>query len=104
MTEFRTFNDLIAEELKNDPEACDLYLESAIEEYNENLNKKALISALRHISEAKGISKIAKKSGLSRETFYKSLSPNGNPRIETLFSIMKAFNYIPSIVARKMPA
>jgi probable addiction module antidote protein len=100
--EYRTLDELILEDLKNDPEACDLYLESALEEYKENSNIQVLLSALRHISEAKGITKVAKEAGLSRETFYKSLSPTGNPRLETLFKILKAFHYEAGFVFRKM--
>ena len=55
-----------------------------------HLDKRVLLSALRQISETEGISKTARKAGLSRETFYKSLSPKGNPRIDTLFAIFKA--------------
>ncbi|GHU10992.1 hypothetical protein FACS189449_01550 [Alphaproteobacteria bacterium] len=89
----RSLDEIIVEDLKKDPEAADLYLEAAIEEYNENFNKDALLSSLRHLAEAKGISKIARETGLTRDTFYKSLSPHGNPRLDTLMAIMKALKY-----------
>lgn len=101
-SEYRTFDELVIEDLKKDPEACDLYLECVLEDYKENPNMTALLSALRHIAEAKGITKVAREAGLSRETFYKSLSPTGNPRLETLFKILKAFHYEAGFTFRKM--
>jgi probable addiction module antidote protein len=95
-------DEIIVEDLKNDPESADLYLESAIEEYNENFNKEALLSSLRHLVEAEGVSKIARETGLTRDTFYKSLSPKGNPRLDTLMAIMKALKYKLSLRAEKM--
>lgn len=49
--------------------------------------------SLRHIAEAKGFSKLARLSGVSRDTFYKCLSPVGNPRLDTFMKILKALNY-----------
>jgi probable addiction module antidote protein len=79
-----------------------LYLESAIEEYNENFNKEALLSSLRHLVEAEGISKIARETGLTRDTFYKGLSPRGNPRLDTLTAILRALKYKLTLSAEKL--
>lgn len=37
-----------------------------------------------------GMSVIAKKAGISREALYRALSPNGNPTIKTLTSVLSA--------------
>ena len=51
------------------------YLEAALEE-----NDPALIAAaFGDITRAKGMTQIAKKAGLGRESLYKALSPDGNP-------------------------
>lgn len=48
--------------------------------------------AIGVVARAQGMSKIAKDAGLSREALYKALSPNGNPTLSTLLSVMKALN------------
>lgn len=83
-------DDFIVEELKQNIEYNDIFMEEAINQFNETQNPKIILSALRHLAKAEGVSRVAKKTGLTRETFYKSLSPNGNPRMDTLFSILKA--------------
>ena len=39
---------------------------------------------------ARGMSKIAKKAGLSRESLYKALSKEGNPEFGTIIRVMHA--------------
>ena len=39
---------------------------------------------------AKGMTKIASDTGLSREQLYRSFSEKGNPRLKTMLAIMKA--------------
>ena len=49
--------------------------------------------ALRTVAEAVGgMAALAEKTGLSRETLYRTLSDRGNPRLDTLASILAAFN------------
>jgi probable addiction module antidote protein len=49
-----------------------------------------ITKALGHIAKAEGMSKVAKKSGLSRESLYKALSGNRNPEFGTIFKVMEA--------------
>jgi probable addiction module antidote protein len=46
--------------------------------------------ALGVASRAKGMTRIAKDAGLSREALYRALSEDGDPRLSTLFGVMKA--------------
>lgn len=46
--------------------------------------------ALGVVARAKGMSKVANTSGLSREQLYKTLGPNGNPTLKTTLAVMKA--------------
>jgi probable addiction module antidote protein len=46
--------------------------------------------ALGDIARAKGMSQVAKRSGLSRESLYRSLSPHGNPSLATVLKVAKA--------------
>jgi probable addiction module antidote protein len=38
----------------------------------------------------RGMSQLAKESGLSRDALYKAFQPDGNPTLQTLTSVMKA--------------
>jgi probable addiction module antidote protein len=91
--EYRSLDEIIVEELKNDPKLADLYLKGAINEYSENKNKEELLLSLRYIAEARGFSKLARESGLTRDAFYKCFSPRGNPKLDTLMAILKALKY-----------
>jgi len=46
--------------------------------------------ALGDIARAKGMSQVAKASGLSRESLYRALSPRGNPSFATVLKVAKA--------------
>ncbi|MGA8203823.1 MAG: addiction module antidote protein [Woeseiaceae bacterium] len=53
---------------------------------------RAMPVALRTVAEAAGgIAALAEKTGLSRETLYRTLSRKGNPRLDTLVSILAAY-------------
>ena len=62
------------------------YLEAALEE-----NDPALVAAaLGDIAKAKGMTEIAKKTGLGRESLYKALSLEGNPEFSTVMKVVNA--------------
>jgi probable addiction module antidote protein len=76
-----------AEHLDNE-EAMALYLDAAFAE-----NDSALIAAaLGDIARAKGMSDIAKKTGLARESLYRALSSEGNPEMGTVLKVMEALD------------
>lgn len=78
----------IIEELRRDPEFAAEYLKAALEDSDE---PQVLLVVLRHLAEAKGgVAKIAKASGVKRESLYRALSAHGNPRLSTLTAVMKA--------------
>ncbi|WP_240474033.1 addiction module antidote protein [Salinivibrio socompensis] len=49
-----------------------------------------IADALGVIARAKGMTDIAKQTGLSRETLYRTLSQKGNPNLKTLIAIVNA--------------
>jgi probable addiction module antidote protein len=74
-----------AEYLDSD-DAISAYIEEAME-----TDDPAFIAhALGTIARARGMSKIAKKAGLSRESLYKALGPDGNPEFGTVIRVMHA--------------
>jgi probable addiction module antidote protein len=56
------------------------YLEAALEGNDPTL----IAAALGDIARAKGMTHIAKQTGLGRESLYKALSPSGNPELATI--------------------
>ncbi|MDX8354706.1 addiction module antidote protein [Cognatiyoonia sp. IB215182] len=67
-------------------EAVQAYLEAAFE-----TSDKALIAAaLGDVARAKGMSSVARTSGLSRESLYRALSENGNPELRTVLKVLDA--------------
>ena len=75
-------------ELRANPRFAAEYLRAALED---NDDPKVLLIALRRIAESKGgIAKVAKAAGIERESLYRALSPEGNPRLSTLLAVTKA--------------
>ena len=62
------------------------YLEAAMEG-----NDPAHIArALGNVARSKGMTEIAKRTGLGRQALYTALSENGNPTLETLLAVISA--------------
>ncbi len=62
------------------------YLEAVFEDGDPNL----VAAALGDVARAKGMAQIAKAAGLGRESLYKALSPEGNPKFATVLKVMRA--------------
>ena len=80
--------EAVVRELRDDPEFAAEYLKAALEEADD---PRVLLIALRHVAEARGgVAKVAKAAGIERESLYRALSRNGNPRLSTLVAVTKA--------------
>jgi len=62
------------------------YLEAALEDDDPAL----IAAALGDIARAKGMTQIARDTGLGRESLYKALSPEGNPEFATVLKVVRA--------------
>jgi probable addiction module antidote protein len=49
-----------------------------------------IAKALGVVARAKGMTELARATGLSREQLYRSFSEQGNPTLKTLLSVMRA--------------
>ena len=88
------FHDVMMQSFRDHPEDLDSYLQVAIEDYENERNLDAFLLALRTIAEAKdSMTGLAKKTNLSRQALYKALSSKGNPRLDTIWSILNALGY-----------
>lgn len=74
-----------AEHLESDEDMA-AYLEAALEEGDAAL----ITAALGDIARAKGMTEIASKTGLGRESLYKALSADGNPEFATVLKVVQS--------------
>ena len=74
-----------AEDLCND-EALTAFMGEA---FSTN-DSKYIAHALGVVARAKGMTQIAKQTGLSREQLYRSFGEDGNPTLRTTLAVMKA--------------
>ena len=65
-----------------------LYLQACMEEAGDDA--AFIAAALGDIARAKGMSQLAKETGLGRESLYKALSGEGNPSFGTILKVMHA--------------
>ena len=68
----RPHDEAVIEMLKNDPDFANEYLAVALEEADQPGGQHALLSALRHIAEAQGMSAVAERAGMPRESLYRA--------------------------------
>ena len=65
---------------------CEEYLSVVLEDGDPTL----LAAALGDVARARGMSQVARDSGLTREGLYKALSTQGNPSFATVMKVMHA--------------
>ena len=74
----------VTEHLDNE-EVIAEYLAAAMEDSDPDV----FLAALADVAKARGMAQLAKDSGLSRESLYKTLAPGAKPRFETIVKITK---------------
>jgi probable addiction module antidote protein len=87
MSEKITFDDLLKEQLQNKRIAA-MYLEECLADGDIDLFKKAL----KDVADAQlgGITALSREAELNRQSLYRSLSEDGNPRLDTLVKVLGA--------------
>lgn len=73
------------------------YLEASME----GNDPKHIASALGDVARSKGMTEIARKTGLGRQALYNALSENGNPTLETLIAVLDALGLELSVQPKK---
>jgi probable addiction module antidote protein len=81
-----------------DEDAIADYLEAVLEQNDDAL----LLVALGNIAKARGMTAVAREAGLGRESLYKALSPDGNPRFDTVMKVARALGIrlVPQVVEK----
>jgi len=54
-------------------------------------NMDELLAAIGNIAKAKGMTQIAKDTGLGRESLYKTFSQGSKPKFETVMKVLNSF-------------
>jgi len=65
-----------------------LYLDACLDE--DSGDGRLIRAALNDIARARGMSRLARDTGLTREGLYRALSVKGNPELSTVLRIIKA--------------
>ena len=77
----------VADQLRTPAEMA-AYLDAWLEEAPDDA--QGIARALGDLARAKGMSAVARESGLSRESLYKALSETGNPSLATVLKVARA--------------
>lgn len=83
ITKTKTFD--VAQFLE-DEETIAEYLNMALEDPNPEM----LLLAIRNIARARGMTQLARDTGLGRESLYKALSEGAKPRYDTILKVVRA--------------
>jgi DNA-binding phage protein len=57
------------------------------------ISAQSMVTALGTVARARGMSRVAKRCGLGRESLYKALSDSGNPAFTTIVGVASALGY-----------
>jgi probable addiction module antidote protein len=87
MAKTKTYRYDTAEHLRTSEEMA-LYLEACLEEANGDA--AFIAQALGNIAKAKGMTQVARDTGLSRESLYKALSGERSPGFDTILRVIDA--------------
>lgn len=85
MGKLKTFPWDPAEDI-NTAEDVAVYLKVAFEDGDPQI----IAAVLGDIARSKGMTDVARKAGLGRESLYKALSPEGNPELATVLKVLGA--------------
>lgn len=78
------------QELKSEKDIA-LYFEACLDD--DPGDGSLIRAALGDIARARGMSQLARETGLARESLYKALSPEGNPEFTTIMKVIKALGF-----------
>ncbi len=96
----KEYEESLVESLK-DPKEAAAYLNAHL---TDDTSEALFLLALRDVAKAHGFSEIASQAALGRESLYKTLSKNGNPKFSTLKSLLKVFGLKITIEQNKKKA
>ena len=69
-------------------EDCALFIEAALAEAGDD--DAFIAQVLGDVARSRGMTQMARDTGLTREGLYKALSPDGNPSLATVLKVLRA--------------
>ena len=69
-----------------DDETITEYLTAALEDPDPEM----FLVAIKNIARARGMTQLARDTGLGRESLYKALAPGAKPRYDTIMKVVRA--------------
>ncbi len=103
MKKSKPFREIELELLK-DPEHAREYLRISLEETRKDGNRAAFLRALRTVVDARGgIVSLSERTQKPASTFYKAISEEGNPRLDTLDMVLADIGLSLSVDIVKTP-
>ncbi|MDW5415803.1 putative addiction module antidote protein [Iodobacter sp. CM08] len=79
-----TFNPFDVADHLDDEETISAYLSEALADPDPAM----FLLAIKDVARARGMTQLAKDSGLGRESLYKALAPGSKPRYETIMKLL----------------
>jgi probable addiction module antidote protein len=70
----------------DDDEIIAEYLTAALEESDPDV----FLTAIGQVAKARGMARIADRTGLGRESLYKALAPGAKPRYDTVLKVLQS--------------
>jgi probable addiction module antidote protein len=93
----KSYRDSLLESLQDPAEAA-AYLDAALEDED----SRVFLLALRDVAEARGIGRGATEADLNRESLYRMLSEEGNPRLSSLDALLRALGLRLAVEVREL--
>lgn len=86
------FDEFTEMYFKKDPAFAKSFLKYEFKEFLKSGDPRYFLDTLKIYAKAKGFSNLQKETGLSRKALYDALSKDGNPKLSSFLSILKALN------------
>ena len=94
------YEQVLKQRFREDPDEAVDYLNAMLEAPEE---PELFLRGLRKVTDAFGMTHLADVTGLGRESLYKTLSENGNPKLSTLMTLLDAMG-LRLAVMKKQPS
>lgn len=91
--QFPAWDDYITERFKKDSEFFKRSVNFSVKDFFKTGDETFFRETLKQAATAKGITNLARETGLSRQYIYEMLSEKGNPTLATFRAVLKALGF-----------
>lgn len=89
----RNFDEYVIKRFKKNPKEANYHLKISLKDYERTGELIYLLMAIKNVIKAQGVCKTAERLGITRQALWKTLRPEGNPKILTLEAILRLLGY-----------